>query len=157
MKTMSLILKPIKKEHLESVAELEKICFSQPWSYKSLEEELTNETAHFFVALDGDRVAGYIGLFIVCESCFVSNIAVFPEYRRRGVATALIGRACSCAVEYGADFISLEVRPSNSAALSLYTKFGFTEMGLRKNYYRDPTEDALIMTKLFDEQREEKV
>ena len=138
------------REHLDELVKLEKICFSQPWSYQSLEEELSNDTAYFFTALDGEKVIGYIGLYIVCESCFVSNIAVFPEYRRKGVATALIERACECAKEHGTDFISLEVRPSNVSALALYEKFGFEEMGLRKNYYRNPTEDALIMTKLFE-------
>ena len=138
------------REHLDELVKLEKICFSQPWSYQSLEEELSNDTAYFFTALDGEKVIGYIGLYIVCESCFVSNIAVFPEYRRKGVATALIERACECAKEHGTDFISLEVRPSNVSALALYEKLGFEEMGLRKNYYRNPTEDALIMTKLFE-------
>ena len=110
---MNLILQTMVREHLSDLVELEKICFSQPWSYQSLEEELTNDTAYFFTALDGEKVIGYIGLYIVCESCFVSNIAVFPEYRRKGVATALINRACDCAKEHGTDFISLEVRQSN--------------------------------------------
>ncbi len=147
---MNLILQTMVREHLDELVKLEKICFSQPWSYQSLEEELSNDTAYFFTALDGEKVIGYIGLYIVCESCFVSNIAVFPEYRRKGVATALIERACECAKEHGTDFISLEVRPSNVSALALYEKLGFEEMGLRKNYYRNPTEDALIMTKLFE-------
>ncbi len=147
--TVKIILKPMAPEHLDALAELEKICFSQPWSYKSLEEELHNDTAHFFTALDGEEVVGYIGLFIVCESCFVSNIAVFPKYRRQGAATMLINRACECAKQHKTDFVSLEVRKSNASALALYTKLGFTEMGLRKNYYRNPTEDALIMTKLL--------
>lgn len=148
---MNLILQPLEREHLSSLAELEKICFSQPWSYQSLEEELSNDTACFFTALDGEKVIGYIGLFIVCESCFVSNIAVYPEYRRKGVATALIERACDCAQAHGTEFISLEVRRSNEQALALYRQLGFRKMGVRKNYYRNPPEDALIMTKLFDE------
>ncbi len=146
---MNLTISPMASEHLDALAELEKICFSQPWSYQSLEEELTNDTAHFFTALDGEEVVGYIGLYIICESCFVSNIAVYPHYRRKGAATALIQTACDCAKEHGTDFISLEVRKSNAEALSLYEKLGFTEMGLRKNYYRNPPEDALIMTKLL--------
>ena len=87
---INLILAEMQQEHLEQVAALEKACFSQPWSYQSLEEELTNDTAHFFVALVDEKVVGYIGVFVVCESCFISNIAVFHEYRRQGVGKALL-------------------------------------------------------------------
>ncbi len=146
---INLILEQMQSGHLEALAELEKICFSQPWSYKSLEEELTNKTAHFFVATVDGEVAGYIGVYIVCESCFVTNVAVFPQFRRQGVATALIKMAALTADAMGTDFISLEVRQSNAPAIALYRSLGFEEMGLRKNYYRNPTEDALIMTKVF--------
>ena len=146
----SITIHEMKREHLDSLVELEKICFSQPWSYKSLEEELTNDTAYFYVAMIGDEVVGYIGLYIVCESCFVTNVAVFPQYRNQGIATALIRRAFLTATAHGTDFISLEVRKSNTAAISLYKSLHFEEMGLRKNYYRNPPEDALIMTRLFE-------
>lgn len=96
-----------------------------------------------------DKVAGYIGVYVVLESCYVNNIAVFPEYRRKGVGTALLKMAMLTADAMGTDFISLEVRKSNTEAISLYESLGFEEMGLRKNFYRHPTEDALIMTKLF--------
>ncbi len=146
---VNLILEPMQRQHLEALAELEKICFSQPWSYKSLEEELTNKTAHFFVATVDEEVAGYIGVYVVCESCFVTNVAVFPKFRRQGIATALIKMASLTADAMGTDFISLEVRKSNEPALALYRSLGFEEMGLRKDYYRNPREDALIMTKVF--------
>ena len=139
----------MQKQHLDDVARLEQVCFTQPWSYKSLEEELENDTAHLFVALCDDKVAGYISVYVVLESCYVNNIAVFPEYRRQGVGTALLKMAMLTADAMGTDFISLEVRKSNAEAISLYEKLGFEEMGLRKNFYRHPTEDALIMTKLF--------
>lgn len=137
----------MNEKHIPELAKLEKICFSQPWSEKSLAEELDNRTAHFLVAESGDNIVGYIGIFVVCESCYVSNIAVFPEYRRQGAAKQLIESACAAAEENGAESISLEVRPSNAAAVSLYESVGFEEVGLRKNFYRAPTEDALIMTK----------
>jgi len=147
---INLILTQMQSGHLEKLAELEKICFSsQAWSYKSLEDELTNPTAHFFVAEVDEDVAGYIGMYIVCENCYVTNVAVFPQYRRQGVARALIKMAMLTADAMETDFISLEVRPSNEAALSLYRSFGFEQNGLRKNYYKNPTEDALIMTKFF--------
>lgn len=147
----NIMICEMKREHLDSLVELEKICFSQPWSYKSLEEELTNDTAYFYVALIDDEVVGYIGLYIVCESCFVTNVAVFPQYRKQGIATALLRRAFLTATSHGTDFISLEVRKSNIAAISLYKSLHFEEMGLRKNYYRNPPEDALIMTRLFEQ------
>ncbi|MGN1457015.1 MAG: ribosomal protein S18-alanine N-acetyltransferase [Acutalibacteraceae bacterium] len=144
-----ITITPMERKHLDSLVELEKICFSQPWSYKSLEEELTNDTAYFYVALKDDEVVGYIGLYIVCESCFITNVAVFPQYRNQGIATALIRRAFLAATSHGTDFISLEVRKSNTKAISLYETLQFEEMGVRKNYYRNPPEDALIMTRLF--------
>ena len=147
---INLILTQMQSGHLEKLAELEKICFSsQAWSYKSLEDELTNSTAHFFVAEVDEEVAGYIGMYIVCENCYVTNVAVFPQYRRQGVATALIKMAMLTADAMETDFISLEVRPSNEPAISLYQSFGFEQNGLRKNYYKNPTEDAWIMTKFF--------
>lgn len=148
---INLILTQMQSGHLEKLAELEKICFSsQAWSYKSLEEELTNPTAHFFVAEVDEEVAGYIGMYVVCENCYVTNVAVFPQYRRQGVAKALIKMAMLTADTMETDFISLEVRPSNEPAISLYKSFGFEQNGLRKNYYKNPTEDALIMTKFFN-------
>ncbi len=147
---INLILTQMQSGHLEKLAELEKICFgSQAWSYKSLEEELTNPTAHFFVAEADGEVTGYIGMYVVCENCYVTNVAVFPEYRRKGVARALIKMAMLTADAMDTDFISLEVRPSNEAAIALYRSFGFEQNGLRKNYYKNPAEDAWIMTKFF--------
>lgn len=140
-------IKKMTREHIPVLAKLEKVCFSTPWSEKSLEEELDNHTAHFLVAEADGEIAGYIGLFVVCESCYISNVAVFPEYRRQGVATRLLGSASELAAENGAESISLEVRPSNEAAVALYSGLGFDEVGLRKNFYRSPAEDGLIMTK----------
>lgn len=150
MKNYTMTISEMKPEHIQRLAELEKICFSQAWSAESLADELENETAHFFVAEIDSKAVGYIGLFIVMENCYLSNIAVFPEHRRKGIAKALFERAFDEAKKYGVDFISLEVRPSNKEALALYNVLGFEEMGLRKNFYRYPTEDALIMTKLFN-------
>ena len=147
---INLILTQMQSGHLEKLAELEKICFSsQAWSYKSLEDELTNPTAHFFVAEVDEEVAGYIGMYVVCENCYVTNVAVFPQYRRQGIARALIKMAMLTADAMETDFISLEVRPSNEPAISLYQSFGVEQNGLRKNYYKNPTEDAWIMTKFF--------
>ena len=155
MEKMKII--DMNEKHIPELAQLEKICFSQPWSENSLSEELDNRTAHFLVAESDEKIAGYIGIFVVCESCYVSNVAVFPEYRRQGVAKQLIERACVVAEENGAESISLEVRPSNAAAVSLYGSVGFEEVGLRKNFYRAPVEDALIMTRTLTKKTENQV
>ena len=140
-------LVPMSEKHIAELARIEKICFSQPWSEKSLREELDNRTAHFLVAEDGGIVVGYIGVFIVYESCDISNIAVFPEYRRQGIGRRLLEGAFEVAEKGGAESISLEVRPSNCGAIELYRSVGFEEVGLRKNFYRNPTEDGLILSK----------
>ena len=146
---MNLTITSMTEQHIPTLAELERLCFSTPWTEQGLREELDNRTAHFLVAQSGDEVVGYIGMFVVCESCYVSDIAVFPQYRRQGAASALITRAASDAAELGAESISLEVRPSNEAAVALYRSLGFDDVGLRKHFYREPDEDALIMTKVL--------
>lgn len=150
---INLTLVQMEREHLDTLVELEKECFSQPWSYKSLEDELTNDTAYFYVALVDEEIAGYIGVYVVCESCFVTNVAVFPKFRRQGVATALVKMASLTAYAMGTEFISLEVRESNYPAIALYRSLGFQEMGLRRDYYRKPKESAIIMTKVFDKDK----
>jgi len=147
---INLTIAQMQQEHVQSIADLEKMCFSTPWSYEQIAEELTNDTAFFFVALDEDEdVIGYIGVSVVADSCFVNNIAVYPGCRRQGVGTALMKIAIMTADARGTDFISLEVRESNYAAIALYESLGFEVMGKRKNFYRRPQEDALIMTKIF--------
>lgn len=154
---MKIKITALSEEHIETLAELERICFSDPWSENSLREMLTSETARFFVAVVDDEIVGYMGTHIVCESAFVDNIAVFPQYRRQGVAKALLNHVFTMVQANGVDFISLEVRPSNTSAVALYESLGFESMGERPNYYRNPTENALIMTKVFqdDEDTEE--
>ena len=135
------------EEDIVQLARLETVCFGAlAWTEQGLRDELTNETAHFFVIKEDGVIAGYIGTFVVCESCYVSNIAVFPEMRRKGYAARLISAAADNARSLGAQSVSLEVRPSNSAALSLYASAGFEEIGLRKGFYREPKEDALILS-----------
>ncbi len=140
---------PMCEEHIDALAELEKVCFSQPWSREALAEELENDSAYFFVAETDGKVAGYVGFIITAGQSYITNVAVLPKYRRSGVATMLLERLFDIAEGYGLEFISLEVRPTNAAAISLYSSLGFEEIGLRKNFYRNPTEDALIMTRFF--------
>lgn len=139
------------ERHIDAIAELEKLCFSQPWSYDALAEELKNDTAFFHVAETDGVVSGYVGLHIVCGQAFITNIAVLPQYRRMGVAKKLLNSLFITAEKFDLGFISLEVRPSNTPAINLYKSFGFEEIGMRKNFYRNPNEDALIMTRFFDD------
>lgn len=144
-----MIIVNMTKEHIPQIAKLEKECFSSPWSEKSLSEELDNSASHFICALDGDELMGYIGVQEICGEAYITNIAVFSEYRGRGVGRALLKNACGGAEKRDCEFITLEVRKSNEAAISLYISEGFKEAGIRKNFYSDPTEDGIIYTKNF--------
>lgn len=139
---------PMSERHLDEIAALERICFSQPWSNSLLAAELSNENSRFLVAVDNSgKVLGYAGAKFVCDEGYITNVAVFPQHRGNGIAKALMGRLIQAGRENGLKFISLEVRKSNTAAISLYEKLGFAEVGKRKDFYLNPKEDALIMTR----------
>ena len=133
--------------HIAEIAALEKICFSDPWSEASISSELLNPLSLWLVALDGDRVVGYVGSQSVLDGADMMNIAIDPAYRRRGVALELVERLEMALKEKGVICLALEVRASNAAAIALYEKLGFSVIGKRPNYYRHPKEDALIMRK----------
>lgn len=135
--------------HIERLAELEQLCFGEPWSVEGLLEELSNPTAVFRVALVDEEVAGYVGMHHVVDEGYITNIAVFPQYRRMGVGKNLMKALIRYAKDNEMSMITLEVRPSNNAARELYEGLGFSEEGLRKRFYRDPPEDGLIMTRFF--------
>ena len=149
---MSVKIVPITADHLEELEKLERICFSRPWSRKMLAEELENQCAAFLVAEDSvsGRVLGYAGLMVVADEGYITNVAVFPEYRRQGIAAQILQVFLQFAAANHLAFLTLEVRPSNAAAIALYQGFGFEEVGRRKNYYDLPKEDALILTKYFE-------
>lgn len=137
-------------DHLNEVAELERICFSTPWSRNMLAEELENDCSAFLVALDdGDRVVGYAGIQVILDEGYIANIAVRPECRRNGIAQKLLRVFVDFAQAHQLAFLTLEVRASNTPAILLYGKNGFRSVGRRKNYYDFPKEDAIIMTRTF--------
>ena len=143
---------PMNADHLDELERLERICFSRPWSKRMLGEELENQCAAFLVAEDEDgKVLGYAGLLVMMDEGYITNVAVFPEYRRMGVAAKIIEVYMNFAKANRLAFLTLEVRPSNGAAIALYQRFGFEEVGRRKNYYDLPKEDALILTRYFKE------
>lgn len=143
---------PMNADHLDEVAELERVCFSTPWSRNMLAEELDNALSAFLVALGDDgKVVGYAGLQVVVDEGYITNVAVRPEYRRQGVAGKLIQVFLDFAQGNRLAFLTLEVRASNYDAIALYGSRGFRSVGRRKNYYEHPKEDALIMTREFND------
>lgn len=145
----SFEVKPIEYHHIKEIAELEKICFSTPWSEQTISDAFKTGT-RFFVAEKDNKILGYVGISAILDEGYITNVAVFPEARRQGVASALLETLFDFAKEKRLSFISLEVRESNVSAISLYKNFGFKTEGKRKNFYSSPEEDALIMTKRFD-------
>ena len=147
---MHVRIVPMNADHLDQVAELERICFSTPWSRTMLAEELENALSAFLVALDdGDNVVGYAGLQVILDEGSITNVAVRPDCRRQGIAGKLLQVFLDFAQGNHLAFLTLEVRASNYDAIALYGSRGFREAGRRKNYYEHPREDAIIMTKEF--------
>lgn len=148
---MHVRIVPMNADHLDEVAELERICFSTPWSRNMLAEELDNALSAFLVALDDSgRVAGYAGLQVIMDEGYIANIAVRPDCRRQGVASQLLQVFLNFAEGNKLSFLTLEVRASNYDAIALYGSRGFRSVGRRPNYYEHPKEDAIIMTKEFE-------
>ena len=136
--------------HVASVAAIEKECFGvDAWSEKSVASELTNQLSLWLVAVDGDRVAGYVGSQTVCGETDMMNVAVTADYRRQGLGEKLVLALVEELKAMGSQCLTLEVRDSNTPARTLYEKLGFQQIGLRKNYYRNPKEDAHILRKEF--------
>lgn len=134
----------MNESHVSAVAELEKQNFSEPWPEIAVRGELTNKLALWLVALDGETVVGYVGSQTVLQEADMMNIAVADSHRRRGIARMLVEELIR---QLDAYQLTLEVRASNAGAIALYDSLGFTQVGLRKNYYHKPKEDALILRK----------
>ena len=136
--------------HVAQIAALEKICFSDPWSERSIASELDNKLAFWLVATEGEQVTGYIGSQTVMDETDMMNVAVHPDFRRQGIAEVLVSTLVEKLKEMRSHCLTLEVRASNIPAITLYEKMGFHEIGRRRNYYRNPREDALILRKEWE-------
>ena len=143
---MTVNIVPMNPDHIPILARLERLCFTHAWSESSLSQELGESAAHFLVAQDESGVLGYIGS-IESDGCYITNVAVFPQFRGQGVGTLLLKSLESEAAQRGCEFITLEVRKSNQDAIRLYLRLGYDYVGERKNFYSLPDEDAVIMTK----------
>jgi ribosomal-protein-alanine N-acetyltransferase len=128
------------------MAEMDILCFSAPWSEESFEKEIReNRLAFYIVAEINGIMVGYAGLWCIVDEGHITNVAVHPDFRRRGIGEALVSVLLDHTVRNGILSHTLEVRASNEAAITLYSKFGFQPAGFRKNYYEDNGEDAIIM------------
>ena len=145
---MDYQLIPLAHEHLGQAAEIERLCFSDPWSEKMLAEHLANPCSLTLAAVgDTGRLLGYVGLLAVVDEGYITNVAVRPDCRQQGGAGGLLGALEAQGKERELAFLTLEVRQSNAPARALYEKLGYLQAGLRRNYYENPREDAVIMTK----------
>ena len=133
--------------HVAPIAELEKLCFSDPWSENSIAYELTSRLSYWLVAEEDGEVLGYIGSQSVLGESDMMNVAVHPDHRRKGIAEALILALSEELKLRNNTCLTLEVRASNTPAITLYEKLDFKQVGRRPNYYRNPKEDALILRK----------
>lgn len=136
-------------DHVASVAELEKLCFRDPWSEKSVASELNNPLSLWLVALEDGGVVGYVGSQTVMDETDMMNVAVHPDHRRKGIGQQLIDELVRRLEKQGSVSLTLEVRASNEPAKQMYEKLGFAIAGRRPNYYRNPKEDALILRKML--------
>ncbi len=143
---MNIAIEKMTAEHIPHIAELEKQCFSTPWSVNGLSEELENPHARFFVCIEDGVVCGYIGAHNIVGEVYITNVAVSPTHRGQGIGAMLVGFLKEYSKIENADFITLEVRKSNAVAIKLYDKMGFAVVGERKNFYDNPKEDAILMT-----------
>ncbi len=144
-----MIIDYLKPEYVPQVAEIEKSCFSLPWSKDAFYGELDNSLATYVIAVEGKTVLGFAGVHIIAGEGYITNIAVIESARRRGTGKAMLERIIDICREKKCAFLTLEVRVSNTAARSLYEKLGFETLGIRKDFYEKPTEDAVIMTLTF--------
>ncbi len=140
----------MQQHHVGAVADLEKLCFPDPWPVEAFVPELLNPLSLWLVAVENGVVVGYAGSQSVPPEADIMNVAVHPSYRRCGIAHRLLERLQATLAERGVTSLSLEVRVSNAPAIALYKSMGFRQVGLRKNYYKTPKEDALILRKEWE-------
>jgi ribosomal-protein-alanine N-acetyltransferase len=142
----SLFFRFMREEDIDQIVNIEKLSFATPWSKESFYNELNkNQFATYVVIEDSEKVIGYCGVWLIIDEAHITNIAILPEYRGRKLGDALLAKVITTVKEMGAKSVTLEVRVTNTVAQNLYRKFGFENGGIRKNYYSDNQEDALVM------------
>ena len=143
----NLIIRKMGKDDLHAVHAIEQASFITPWSFQSLKSDLKNKLAYYCVADKESDIVGYAGMWIVFDESHITNVAVDKNFRRNGIGRAIMEHMVDVAIDKGATAMTLEVRRSNTAAQSLYSQMGFMQYGIRRGYYTDTNEDALILWK----------
>ncbi len=152
---MIFAIRDVLPREIPQIEALEKACFSLPWTQDQLKSQLRDRQHEFIAAVsESGTVLGYIGMMHVLDEGYISNVAVSPDRRRQGIGDALIAALIKICEALGLSFVTLEVRAGNKPAIALYEKHGFERVGLRKNYYDHPREDALLMTKTFESRQQ---
>ena len=147
---MEYAIRDVGPDDIPQIEEIEKRCFSLPWTAEQLAGQMKDAQHEFIAAISPDgTVLGYVGMMYVLDEGYISNVAVSPDSRRQGIADKLVDHLCVLCQDHALSFVTLEVRAGNVPAIALYEKHGFERVGLRKAYYERPREDALIMTKYF--------
>lgn len=141
----NLTLKKLTKEDVDGLYEVSSLSLKETWSLGSIAQELSNKFARYIVCKDGDKVIGFIGAWLIASEGQITNLAVHPDYRKKGIGKKLMKSLISSLKEEGCNAITLEVRESNTVAKNLYKNLGFLSEGIRKNFYEDNKEDANIM------------
>ncbi len=142
-----MTIEPMTVDDISQVAEIERQIFSIPWSEKAFKDSMESDNTIYIVAKEDNNVAGYAGMYLSFEEGNITNVAVNPSGRRKGIGEKIVRDILNRAYEKGVRDVFLEVRETNSAAIALYEKIGFKEEGIRKNFYEKPKENALIMWK----------
>ena len=147
--SQDIMVRLMKEEDIDKLVVIEEECFSLPWSKNAFEESFSKDYAYFFVAEIDKEIAGYIGLYKIGSEGDITNIAVSSTYRRKGIGYKLIEAVLDFAKHHKMNTITLEVRESNIPAIGLYERCGFTNIGIRKNFYEKPVENAIIYQYIF--------
>lgn len=145
MKSESISIKACTEQDIDVLCHIENECFSCPWTRIAFSDFFGNNLSLCLAAYIGEEIAGYVGAYIIADICEITNIATLPSFRNRNVATSLMNKLIMTCYERHAERIILEVRESNIPAISFYKKIGFYEVGVRKGYYKNPKEDAILM------------
>ena len=144
-----MIIRTLNEDDIDGILAVERGCFSSPWDKSVILGTISQSSYLYFGALDGDMLCGYASVTLVADECYVNRIAVLERCRKRGIADEIMKNIIAFCESVSAMFLSLEVRSKNVAAIALYEKHGLKQEGLRRKFYREPDDDALIMTRHF--------
>lgn len=144
---MSWIIRTMAEADLPKVTAIEEGCFSEPWSTQSFLDTITRDDTIYLVMEDNGEIGGYCGAYCILDQAEIPNVAVHPQYRCQGIALAMLTQLLECCKAKGIESVVLEVREGNQPAIRLYEKLGFQSCGIRKDFYRKPQENAVIMEK----------